>query len=604
MNVRDSEVICGLLVREGYKLIDGFRNADVIILNTCSVRQHAEDRVFSLVGEYTKKRIQQQFFTGTVPVVGIVGCMAKNYAQRIFERAPQVDFAVGPSDIDKIPKIIDKLLLDKKIVTVSLGREGNSPGGDNPCFIGGENPRFQGPCFQRKVWETDGQARTKEIYHTGFYENKKHAYVVISEGCSNFCSYCIVPYVRGLIRHRSHKDILKEIKSALKKGIASFTLLGQNVNAYKDGSVNFIKLLEMVNSLKGLKELGFMTSHPKDASIGLFKAIAGLDKIKKSLHLPVQSGSDRILRLMNRGYSSKLYLDLVDNYRKIVRGGKISTDIIVGFPTESEADFKATFDLFKKVGFNSAFIFKYSPRPNTEAFKMQDDIVKEEKEKRHALMLKLQKNILAAACFVFLFFNNALALDMDKVKINFLSGNYKAAISEANRLISEDHYSCELYYFLGLSYLKEGEYQRAADSFKIVINNFKETKFKEESRIGLADAYFLSGDFNNAGNIYRELLIDNPKTKFKDQVNQRLSGIELKKEGYYSVQVGSFSNYNNAKNLTQKLISSGYSAYIEESGSLANRTFKVRVARLSTLRKAGELARELSNQGYPTKICP
>ncbi|MBN2831281.1 MAG: MiaB/RimO family radical SAM methylthiotransferase, partial [Candidatus Omnitrophica bacterium] len=591
MNVRDSEVICGLLLKEGYELTDNLLNADVIIFNTCSVRQHAEDRVFSLIGEYAKKwtkgslgkRGHQEYTPRVLPLIGLVGCMAKNYAQGIFEKAPQVDFVVGPSDIDKIPGIIRKLLLSKKIGTVPYG----------DCSY-----------FESKIWETNAEVRPEEIYHTGFYENKNHAYVVISEGCSNFCSYCVVPYVRGLIRHRSHKEILKEIRLALEKGITSFTLLGQNVNAYKDTGIDFIKLLELVNNLKGLKELTFMTSHPKDASVSLFKTIAGLDRVKKSLHLPLQSGSERILKLMNRGYTAKNYLDLVNNYRKIVKGGKISTDIIVGFPTENEADFKDTFSLFKKVKFNSAFIFKYSPRPKTEAFKMQDGVLKEEKEKRHSLMLKLQKSVLMAVCFIFFFSGNALALNIDKIKVSFLSGNYRAAISEANRLISQDRYSSELYYFLGLSYLKEGEYQKAADSFRAVINNFKETRFKEEARIGLADTYFLRGDFANAGSIYRELLAENPRIKFKDQIKERLSRIEPKREDYYSVQVGSFSNADNAKNLARKLINSGYLAYIEEIGSLANRAYRVRVGRLNTVREAEDLGRKLANQGYPTKICP
>lgn len=373
MNVRDSEVLCGLLNQAGFSLSDRPEKADIIIFNTCSVREHAEERVFSLIGEYKKKKNlgDSPRKTGTVPnvVIGVIGCMAKNYQEKIFDRAPDVDFAVGPSDIAKIPGILEKILKTR----------GQSPTGTVP--------------FDIKIWETDGEARPEEIYHTGFYEDKKHAYLVISEGCSNFCSYCVVPYVRGPLRHRHHKDILAEIKEAIDKGITEITLLGQNVNAYHYEDVNFIRLVELVNSIKGLKEFGFMTSHPKDASSDLFKAIAGLDKLKKSLHLPLQSGSDRVLKLMNRGYSKRFYLDLVDNYRKIVRAGVLTTDIIVGFPTENEADFKETYDLVKNNGFNSAYIFKYSLRPHTEASKMPDDVTKKVKEERHALMLELQRGI-------------------------------------------------------------------------------------------------------------------------------------------------------------------------------------------------------------------
>ncbi len=602
MNVRDSEVIYGLLNREGYRLTDDFRKADVIIFNTCSVRKHAEDRVFSLVGEYTKtkgkplKNNQRRNNSGAVfakeaPLVGIVGCMAKNYGEAIFDKSPQVDFAVGPQDIDKIPGIIDKLLLDKNSAVSSIKRKEKYHCGESALF-------------KRKIWEIDGNIRPEEVYHTGFYEDKKHAYIVISEGCSNFCSYCIVPYVRGPIRNRKHKDILEEIKSALDNGIVSFTLLGQNVNAYKDEDVNFMKLLELANKLKEVKNINFMTSHPKDASSSLFQAISSLDKVEKSLHMPVQSGSDRILKLMNRGYTVKDYMGLVSSYRKIVKGGKISTDIIVGFPTEREDDFEDTVDLFKKAAFNSAFIFKYSPRPKTLAFQMNDSVDNKEKERRHAVMLKLYRGMAMFFLFMPLFAVQALALNIDKVKISFLNGNYAGAIKEAEAIIAEDRYSSELYYFLGLSYLKSGEYIRARENFKVVMNNFQDGKLKEESRIGMADTYLLSGDTASAGNIYRGILADNPRTKFKEQINQRLSVIETKGGVLYSVQVGSFANQDNASNLVRKLINDGYSAYIEESGSLDNKSYKARVGRSTNLNEAEELERKLSREGYPTKICP
>jgi tRNA-2-methylthio-N6-dimethylallyladenosine synthase len=209
----------------------------------------------------------------------------------------------------------------------------------------------------------------------------------------------VVPYVRGPLHNRNYKDILKEIEEAADKGINKFTLLGQNVNAYEfivcspGFEVDFIELLKIVNNIRGLKEFSFITSHPKDTSVELFKAMAGLEKLKKYLHLPVQSGSDRILKLMNRGYTKKFYLDLADKYRKIIKGGLLTTDIIVGFPTETKEDFQETYDLVKKVEFNAAFIFKYSPRPNTQAASLADDVAKEEKEHRHALVLELQKKI-------------------------------------------------------------------------------------------------------------------------------------------------------------------------------------------------------------------
>ncbi len=205
------------------------------------------------------------------------------------------------------------------------------------------------------------------------------------------------------MHNRNYNDILREIEEAADKGITKVTLLGQNVCAYgaenrgqraeDRENVDFIQLLNLVNQVKGLKEFSFLTSHPKDTSIKLFEAMRDCYKLKKYLHLPVQSGSDRILELMNRGYTKKFYLDLVENYRKIVKGGVLTTDIIVGFPTESEVDFQDTYNLVKEIQFNAAYIFKYSPRPNTQALNYADDVQKEEKERRHALVLKLQKEI-------------------------------------------------------------------------------------------------------------------------------------------------------------------------------------------------------------------
>jgi len=360
MNVRDSEVIAGILLKDGYKITDESNEADIVIFNTCSVRQHAEDKVWSDIGRFKNGKI-----------LGLVGCMAKNYQEKVFERAPNVDFVVGPSDIDKIPAIMKILISDKK---------GTVPFGDSPFF-------------ERKIWETDGVTRPEDIYHTGYYGDKERAYVVISEGCSNNCSYCVVPFVRGALRHRNYKDIIKEIKEAVDLGITKITLLGQNVNSYIYEEVNFIKLIELVNGIRGLKEFSFVTSHPKDTPLDLFKAMADQDKLKKYLHLPVQSGSDRILKLMNRDYSRKFYLDLAQSYRKMVKKDALTTDIIVGFPTETEEDFQDTYNLVNEVEFNAAFIFKYSLRPHTDAARMVDDVPKDEKERRHKLILDLQKEI-------------------------------------------------------------------------------------------------------------------------------------------------------------------------------------------------------------------
>lgn len=374
MNVRDAEVVAGLIKKAGFSLTDDETKADVVIFVTCSVRQHAEDKVWSEIGRISKANRRNKGAGPVRPVIGLVGCMAQNYRQAVFDRSASVDFVVGPADIDKIPGIV------KKIVEHRRGSK-------------------QGGLFDLKIWETDGAERPEHIYHTGFYEEKGHVYVVISEGCSNFCTYCIVPYVRGPVRHRNAQDIIDEIKRAVAGGITRFTLLGQNVNSYQspkplDGEpVDFVSLLKHVNRIEGIAEIGFITSHPRDTTIRLFEAMAECDKVRKYLHLPVQSGSDRMLKAMNRGYTRQEYLKLAREYRRIVKGGLLTTDIIVGFPGETKDDFDLTHGIVRDTKFDTAYIFKYSPRPNTQAAMMDDDVPQSEKERRHKVILDLQKSI-------------------------------------------------------------------------------------------------------------------------------------------------------------------------------------------------------------------
>jgi len=369
MNVRDSEVVKGLLLAEGYELTDDPKGADVVLFNTCSVREHAEQKVWSSVGLLSRKKNR--------PLIGILGCMAQNFKQEIFQRARAVDLVCGPAEIDNIALYLEEAL--KKQENVLAVRE---------------------------------RVRAEEIYHTGFYEKKDHAYIVVSEGCDNFCSYCVVPYVRGRLRHRPADEIVKEAQAAVDAGITSITLLGQNVSAYgTDGAENrgqktpacrtgrenrncgFPELLEKVAKVKGLKSLSFITSHPKDTKKELSEAMRDIPVVRKYLHMPVQSGSDRVLAMMNRGYTAEKYRELVDLYRSIVYNGELSSDFIVGFPGESEEDFRATYELVKDVRFDSAFIFKYSVRPHTKAAELADDVPQGTKKRRHAELLELQKSI-------------------------------------------------------------------------------------------------------------------------------------------------------------------------------------------------------------------
>ncbi|MDP2923708.1 MAG: MiaB/RimO family radical SAM methylthiotransferase, partial [Candidatus Omnitrophota bacterium] len=313
-------------------------------------------RVYGKVGSLQKLKLKKPGL-----IIGIIGCMAEAQRDVIFRKLTIVDFLCGPADLDKVPEIIEK----------------NRNGAGHIMYLEGYKskiiPKFS---IDRKT----GQA----------------AYVKIMEGCDNFCSYCIVPYVRGRERSRPSKEIIAEIKRLIDNGVKEVTLLGQNVNSYGKGlkeKINFVALLKKIDKLTGGIKINFFTSHPKDASVELFKAMRDLKSVSKILHLPIQSGSDKILKRMNRKYTAVKYKKLVSNYRKIVKGGNVSSDIIVGFPGETQKDFDNTLNIVKELQFDAAYIFKYSPRPITKAAKFKDDVSLEEKERRHQMLLKIQKEI-------------------------------------------------------------------------------------------------------------------------------------------------------------------------------------------------------------------
>ena len=365
MNEHDSARLKDLLSEEGYVFCDRPEHADIVIFNTCSVRKHAEDRVYGTVGELQKLKAKKPGL-----IIGIIGCMAEAQKGGIISRFPIVDFLCGPADLDNVPDII--------------GRIRNGAG--HIIYLEGYKSKII-PKFSknRKTGET--------------------AYVKIMEGCDNFCSYCIVPYVRGKERSRPSREILDEIKKLADKGVKEITLLGQNVNSYGKGlkeKIGFVGLLQKIDKLnhvplrrRDMVKINFLTSHPKDASLELFKAMRDLKSVSKILHLPIQSGSDKILKRMNRKYTVAKYKKLVKDFRNIVKNGNVSGDIIVGFPGETEKDFKDTLNIVKELRFDAAYIFKYSPRLITKAAKFKDDVSLEEKERRHALLLELQKDILS-----------------------------------------------------------------------------------------------------------------------------------------------------------------------------------------------------------------
>ncbi len=354
MNFRDSEFAMGVLLERGFKKADSIKSADVILFNSCSVRKHAEDRLFSNISDLGKLKKSKRDL-----VIGLIGCTAQNYKDKILEKVPMIDFVCGPGNESDLPYLIKDILKSR-------------------CPIIATN----------KI-----DLKKPELFPK-YRESSFKAYVSIGEGCDNFCSYCIVPYVRGRERSRDLKDIIKEIKDLANRDFIEVTLLGQNVNSYKSGNCkNFAKLLEGINKIKGIRRIRFMTSHPKDASIDLFKAMKGLDKVCEHLHLPLQSGSGRILKLMNRRYTPKEYLKLVDDYRRLVPGGSITTDIIVGFPSETEKDFNDTLKIVNDIMFDGAFMFKYSPRPPARSAALKDDVPGEVKEDRLETLLDRQCEI-------------------------------------------------------------------------------------------------------------------------------------------------------------------------------------------------------------------
>ena len=376
MNDRDSEALLGLFLRDGYRQANSEKDADVILVNTCSVRDHAENRALSFLGSLKKLKTYNLKLT-TKPVIGLIGCMAKNRGDEVFSKMPHVDLVCGPAAFFRLPDYI------KEIQARGL-----------------------------RVKDLEDRERDESFYGAVFRESRNQAQVVISTGCSNYCSYCVVPYTRGKLRPRRPESIVAEIKENIRMGRKKITLLGQNVNDYRstlalsgaegfdvrrstlktNNFVDFVGLLKMIDRVEGLEELDFVTSNPKNTSEDLFKFMAESKKIKKHLHLPFQSGSDRILKLMGRGYTRKKYIELAAQYKKITKG-TLGTDIIVGFPTETEEDFKQTLDLVKEVRFKYAFIFKYSPRLRTKASRMKDDIPESVKKRRHKKLLDLQKEI-------------------------------------------------------------------------------------------------------------------------------------------------------------------------------------------------------------------
>jgi len=354
MNVHDSEKVVGTLISEGYRQVESVEEADLILYNTCSIRDKAEQKVFHRLADY--KRLQKEGKT-----FGVLGCVAQQEGEKIFERAPHVSMVCGSASYRNLPQMLVQIEAGNRHVT-------------------GLDDRQTDECF-----ETEFTART----------NPHRGYITIIEGCDKFCAYCVVPFTRGKERSRTSDSVLAEARQMADLGYSEIQLLGQNVNSYKDsaGKRSFAELLAAVGEVPGIRRVRFTTSHPRDFGRDIVEAIDAVPTLCDHVHLPVQSGSTRVLDAMQRLYTREQYLERISWITSARRDISLTTDIIVGFPGETEDDFQHTLSLLDEVEYDGVFSFKYSPRPNTPALHLQDAVPEEEKSHRLAALMDCQKDI-------------------------------------------------------------------------------------------------------------------------------------------------------------------------------------------------------------------
>lgn len=376
MNERDSETIAGMLSDMGYEEADRKEDADLVVINTCSVRDNADKRFFGTLGQLKSIKERRPDF-----LVALCGCMMQQERVRkdIERKYPWVDMVIGTHNIHQFPATLERTV--EKNSEEACEREKDTA----DRFPEKQNHRYKKDHTLMEVYDEAGPI-VEGLPQKRLYRHK--AFVNIMYGCDNFCTYCIVPYTRGRERSRKPEDILEEIRRLTEDGVKEVTLLGQNVNSYRSGDTDFPGLLRKVHETD-LARIRFMTSHPKDVSPELIEVIRGCPKVCDQIHLPVQAGSDRILERMNRKYTAARYKRLAEDIRKAREGVCISTDIIVGFPGETEEDFKATLDLCREVRFDSAFTFIYSPRPGTPAASYGDMIPDEVKHERFNRLVEI-----------------------------------------------------------------------------------------------------------------------------------------------------------------------------------------------------------------------
>ncbi|HSE48071.1 MAG TPA: tRNA (N6-isopentenyl adenosine(37)-C2)-methylthiotransferase MiaB [Terriglobales bacterium] len=354
MNVHDSEKVIGTLQSQGYRQVEHEADADLILYNTCSIRDKAEQKVFHRLADYKKLVAEGKRF-------GVLGCVAQQEGEKIFERAPHVSLVAGSASYRKLPEML---------VQIEAG-----------------NHRVTGLDDRRttETFETEFTARS----------NAHRGYITIIEGCDKFCAYCVVPYTRGQERSRTSESVLAEARRMADQGFTDIQLLGQNVNSYRDplGQKSFAALLAAVGEVPGIRRVRFTTSHPRDFTPDIVQAIDAVPSLCDHVHLPVQSGSDSVLKAMLREYTREQYLERIAWMKAAKRPLSITTDVIVGFPGETRADFEQTMTLLHEVQYDGVFSFKYSPRPNTPALSLADPISDEEKSLRLQLLMDRQREI-------------------------------------------------------------------------------------------------------------------------------------------------------------------------------------------------------------------
>mgnify|MGYP000529390346 FL=1 len=354
MNVADSEVVMSIMNNDGFGISTTPENADVILVNTCSVRDNAEARVTQRL--HTLKGYKQN---NPGVLIGVLGCMAERLRTELIDKGNIVDIVVGPDEYRKLPTLVENAYAGERGIAVKLSRVEN--------------------------YDDILPLRTEGI----------NAWISVMRGCDKFCTFCVVPFTRGRERSRSLKSVVEEVHRLSEQGFKEITLLGQNVNSYHDGEYDFADLMKHVSNVDTNIRIRFMTPHPQDMSDKLIETIAIQKNICKYIHLPIQSGSNRILKLMNRTYTIEHYLQLVEKIRTAIPEAAFSTDIIAGFPTETDEDHNATIEAIKHVRYDGAYMFKYSPRENTKAWKMGDDISEEIKVQRLNEIIEVQNSIAA-----------------------------------------------------------------------------------------------------------------------------------------------------------------------------------------------------------------